>query len=153
MENLELLKKYWIISNSCMEISNQDLEKKTIYELLQSITTDCNVMDELGYFLRDLNLDDVTDGEDLIERIEEYYNDNNLLDVEIIYYSNALKYLQENDQSLATSLWIAKDFGYNIDWINSELLASLLATENNKEAFGNWLSEAKALLSDYEFQK
>ena len=152
MENLELLKKYWIISASCMEVSNQDLEKKTIYELLQSITTDCNVMDELGYFLRDLNLDDVTDSEDLIERIEEYYNDNNLLDVEIIYYSNAIEYLQENDPSLQYSLWIASDLWFETKHRNSELLASLLATENNKESFWNWLSEAKELLSDYEFQ-
>ena len=61
------------------------------------------------------------------EQIHEYFQENNLLDQEIIYYSNAIEFLKKHDQSLSDSLELAKDQGYTIENINSELLASLLA--------------------------
>jgi|SRR5690625_796301 len=45
---------------------------------------------------------------------------------EVIYYSKAIKYLSENDPSLQISLELAKDLGYSLENINSELLATLL---------------------------
>ena len=45
---------------------------------------------------------------------------------EIIYYYNAIKYLAEKDPSLVESLELACDMGYNINDLNSELLATLL---------------------------
>ena len=45
---------------------------------------------------------------------------------EIIYYYNAVKYLAENDASFVKSLDLACDMGYNINDLNSELLATLL---------------------------
>jgi hypothetical protein len=56
-------------------------------------------------------------------------------DVEIIYYSNAIKYLQENDPSLRNSLEIAAEYGYEVKNLNSEILASLLAGEHAREDF------------------
>ena len=38
--------------------------------------------------------------------------DGNGFDVEIIYYSNAIEYLQKNDNSLRESLAIADELGY-----------------------------------------
>ena len=61
--------------------------------------------------------------------------DNNGFDVEIIYFSNAIKYLQENDPSLRESLEIANEYGFSLDKINSETLASLLASQNAREEF------------------
>jgi len=45
--------------------------------------------------------------------------------VEIIFYSEAMVYLQNNDESLMDSLEIAKELGYKMGDINSVLLATL----------------------------
>lgn len=46
---------------------------------------------------------------------------------EIIYYNNAIEFLKEEDQSLRESLDIAQEYGYSVEEINSELLATLLS--------------------------
>jgi hypothetical protein len=61
--------------------------------------------------------------------IRDIIIENGGFNIEIIYYSEAIQYLKENDPSLKDSIEIAIDFGYNIKDINSELLASLLASE------------------------
>ena len=45
---------------------------------------------------------------------------------EIIYYYKAVEYLAENDASFVKSLDLACDMGYDINSLNSELLATLL---------------------------
>ena len=59
------------------------------------------------------------------EDFKEEVIENYIYTTEIIYYSNALKYLEENDPGLQESLGIARDFGYTCNKINSELLATL----------------------------
>jgi hypothetical protein len=54
---------------------------------------------------------------------------------EIIYYSKAIKYLQENDPSLSEALAIAHEMGYEVKNLNSELLATLLYQQNFREEF------------------
>ncbi len=44
---------------------------------------------------------------------------------EVVYYHEAIKYLLENDSSLNESIAMASEMGYDIDSINSELLATL----------------------------
>jgi hypothetical protein len=61
--------------------------------------------------------------------------DNQGFDSEIIYYSRAIEYLQENDPSLRNSLEIASEYGYEVSNLNSEILASLLASQNIREDF------------------
>jgi hypothetical protein len=62
-------------------------------------------------------------------------DDNGALNIEIVYYSNAMQYLSENDNSLNESINIALDLGYELKNINSELLASLLASQNARNDF------------------
>ena len=71
-------------------------------------------------FEEDITLDDVTDA----------LRDNGAMDVEINYYSVAIKYLMKRDPSLTESLELASEMGYSTDNLNSEILASLLATEH-----------------------
>lgn len=71
---------------------------------------------------------------DYIELFDEIQSHNGFI-VEIIYYYKAIKYLQEFDPSLNESLELANELGYDLDSINSELLASLLATKYNEEKF------------------
>ena len=71
---------------------------------------------------------------DHIELFDAIQSENGFI-VEIIYYHNAIKYLQEFDSSLYESLKLASELGYELVNINSELLASLLATKYNEEKF------------------
>jgi hypothetical protein len=85
--------------------------------------------------LRHIDLLDYVNGEnvnsfnDIYEQVEEQGGFN----VEIIYYSRAMEYLMENDTSLQNSMELAADFGYTPENINSELLASLLASQYSME--------------------
>lgn len=73
----------------------------------------------------------------LLESLEE----NGYFDIEIIYYDKAIEYLSKNDPSLIDSLEIANDFGYTIDNLNSETLASLLASEIERNRFYEFRSD------------
>ena len=69
--------------------------------------------------------------DDIYNQLEE----NGFFNIEIIYHYKAIKYLQENDQSLQESIEIASEYGYNIEDVTSELLASLLASREAREVF------------------
>lgn len=75
------------------------------------------------------------------ESIFDMIHENRGFEVEIIYYSNAIKYLSENDNSLRDSIEIAVDMGYSIENINSELLASLHASQKTIEDFQEYENE------------
>ena len=76
-----------------------------------------------------INAENVNSFNDIYEQVEEQGGFN----VEIIYYSRAMEYLMENDTSLQNSMELAADFGYTPENINSELLASLLASQYTME--------------------
>ena len=76
-----------------------------------------------------INAENVNSFNDIYDQVEEQGGFN----VEIIYYSKAMEYLMENDTSLQNSMELAADFGYTPENINSELLASLLATQYSME--------------------
>lgn len=84
-----------------------------------------------------VDADEVNSFDDVLQQIE----DANGFDVEVIYYSTAMEYLMERDPSLRESLEIAHDFGYTADNINSELLASLLASKLCREEFMSYEDE------------
>jgi hypothetical protein len=67
---------------------------------------------------------------------------------EVIYYSKAIKYLQENDPSLQASLEIASDLGYDPKNLNSEILASLHKSEQVRTEFYELQSEIEDLIEE-----
>lgn len=75
------------------------------------------------------------DFDDAFNSIYQAIEENNGFEIEIIYYSNAIEYLKENDPSLMKSIEIAENYGYEIKNINSELLASLHASQNSRDIF------------------
>lgn len=79
----------------------------------------------------DFDLDNVDNADEYFE----YVYDNGYLDAEVIYYSNAMDYLRENDPSLRESLEIAYELGYKLKDLDSEKLASMLKTQHQKDAF------------------
>jgi predicted nucleic acid-binding Zn-ribbon protein len=96
-------------------------------------------------FLKSLNIDnlEITDFIDIenidlnnpIESIYDQIDDNGGFNIEIIYYSNAIQYLQKNDPSLNESLNLAAELCYEVKNLNSEILASLLASQNVRNDF------------------
>jgi hypothetical protein len=97
--------------------------KSEIEDFLKSIEIDnVNIID----FVNVNEIDTNTPAESIFDLI----NDNGGFDVEIIYYTNAIEYLKRYDSSLSESLQFAIEYGYTIEDINSELLASLLASKN-----------------------
>lgn len=81
------------------------------------------------------------------ELYDLFYKDN-LLNVEIIYYSNAINYLSENDASLRESIDIALQYGYDLKSLNSEILASLHATECLNAEFSSLRNEIDNILNN-----
>ena len=95
-------------------------------------------MDTVPYEYYD-DFEDAKDFERYFEELEEA-----TYQIECIYYSNAIKYLTENDPSFNESLGIASEMGYEVENLNSELLATLLMQRKELEA----LYEAKDDLED-----
>ena len=91
----------------------------------------------------DFSMNKITNFDDLFEELSE----RNYFQIEIIYYSKAIKYLSENDQSLCKSLELADDFGYELKDLNSELLASILASNNAQDSFYNLKNEINLILN------
>ncbi len=96
---------------------------------------------DLPYFAEDC---------DSFEELRDSIDDGGGFDVEIIYYSNAIDYLKVNDSSLRESLEIAAEYGYEVDSLNSEILASLLASKNAREEFDELESEISDWFDNYE---
>jgi hypothetical protein len=84
---------------------------------------------DISYFAEE----DHQNFDDLYNTIEESGGFN----IEIIYYQTAIEYLMRNDNSLRTSLGIASDLGYECKVLSSEILASLLASENVRTDFND----------------
>ncbi len=84
--------------------------------------------------------EDFDTAEELIDAMREEISQD-----EVIYYSNAMKYLSENDASLTESLSLAHELGYTADNINSELLATLLQQQNLNEELSELTSEIESI--------
>ena len=102
-----------------------------IEAFLNSLDAKIEINDKLINYL-DIDNIDFTDA---FSSIYEMIDENGGFDCEVIYYSNAIKYLQENDPSLNESLEIASDLGYELKNLNSEILASLLKSQNVRDEF------------------
>lgn len=107
-----------------------------------------NYLDIRNYIGED-NLQEL-DFSNAFEGIYDILDDNNAFDIEIIYYSNAIQYLKEQDSSLSESIEIAIEYGIQLENINSELLASLLASKITREAFWGYKDEIDNFFSNFD---
>ena len=94
-----------------------------IYNKLQKITEDNRFNIDLAYLYCDE--DDFDEFNDKVLEAISY--------ADIIYYSEAIKYLAREDASLKDSLEIASEYGYEAERLNSELLATLLYQQRLNE--------------------
>ena len=115
---------------------NTEQAKQKAHEFLKSLTIDIDV----AYHV-ELDEIDLTQPDEVYEAIREQLEEANAFDEEIIYYSRAMEFLTEHDNSLRRSLQIAEDMGFSPKDLSSETLASLLASEVNREVFSDLESE------------
>lgn len=122
-------------------IKTKDEKKADLWKRLNELT-----MDALDFYasdhLDDGDLDSGTDA--VIDWLQEAIND----EAEIIYYSRAIEFLQENDPSLTRALEIAQEFGYSLDDLNSEKLATILNYEILTEELGKIRDEIDDLIDE-----
>ena len=120
--------------------TKQEKQIEDLIKLFEDYTEDIDI----DYMLNGYEIgEDIVNSDDLLEIIE----DNNGFDIDIIYYSKAIKYLSENDASLSESIDLAVDMGCSLENINSELLASLHASQKAREDFYDITDEIDEILS------
>jgi len=119
--------------------TKQEKQIDDLIKLFEDYAEDIDIDSILHYN----EIEDINDSDDLLELIE----DNNGFDIDIIYYSKAIKYLSEHDASLMNSIEIAIDMGFDLENINSETLASLLASQKAREDFWDIKDEIDEILS------
>jgi len=96
--------------------------------------------------------DDLEDAKDFERYFEELEYSTH--QTECIYYSNAMKYLTEHDNSLSESLEIACEMGYEVEDLNSELLATLLMQRKESEALYDAKDDLEDLYNEFiEYKK
>ena len=105
---------------------------KTKNERIEDFLKSLNI-DNL-YVMDYVNIDDI-DFSNAYQSIYEMIDDEGGFYVDIIYYSNAIDYLAKNDPSLHESLALADVFGFELSKLNSEVLASLHASEKCRDDF------------------
>jgi len=81
--------------------------------------------------------------EDIVEELEKINENYQYTDTEIIYYHNAIKYLEENDPSLIDSLTLADEYWFVLSKLNSEILASILKSKNTLEDYNTFCTYVK----------
>ena len=125
-----------------LQQNNGTNNTEKIETFLRSLKTEVEIMDYI-------NIEDI-DHTDAFNSICDMISDNNGFDIEIIYYASAINYLKENDPSLRESLQIASEYGFSLDKLNSETLASLLASQNAREEFYELQDDINDFFSELE---
>jgi HAMP domain-containing protein len=103
---------------------------------------------DLPYYVDLENVDFSDAFNDICQMVE----DGNGFDCEVIYYSDAIEYLAENDPSLRESCELAAEMGYEAGNLNSELLASLLKSQNVRTEFQELEDEINTFFEDLQDQ-
>jgi len=108
-------------------------------ELLSKLNTEIDIVSIV-------DLDNVTDFDSLYDEIDQAGG----FDVDVIYYSTAMEYLSEHDNSLMESLSIASDMGFDVGSLSSETLASLLASQHAREQIQSLEGDINSLFEELE---
>lgn len=117
------------------------MELQKIKDIIEEVEKQYNFNDYILNYTSDEKLSEVSNTDELRELFETLNENCEITDTEVIYYSSAIDYLRENDQSLTESLELAKDMGYTLDKLSSEVLASILKSENNRIDYQEFITE------------
>ena len=116
-------------------------KKNSIIDEIQDLIDDTDYLRDVSF---DMDENEISSADNVIEYIEDRINE-----IEVIYYSNAIKILSENDPSLQTSLGYAEDMGYSCGDLNSELLATILCQESAREELYNIRDDIEEVIEEW----
>lgn len=114
---------------------------KTRNERLKELFNDTRYLNEyidIDSVLNTEYYDEITSADELYSVLCERINE-----VEIIYFSNAIEILKEEDQSLTESLNLAHELSYTPENLNSEILATLLIRERCNDRLNDFIQEVE----------
>lgn len=117
------------------------MEITKILDIIKEKEKEYNFSDYIENYIDIEELKTITDIDALRDYLNEINEDYQITDTEIIYYASAMDYLKENDNSLTESLEIAHDMGFTLDNLNSEKLASILASQNNRIDYDSFIND------------
>ena len=121
--------------------------KQSTFNKIARLVDDANCLNsEFANFFASYEIEDLEDADEIRDRLEE----DAAFDIEIIYYSRAMEFLSENDPSLNTAFELASEYGYSVSDLNSEILASLVASQKAKEDFDDLMSEIEDIIDENE---
>lgn len=112
------------------------LDKKAIKELLKESYSELDSAIDFHYLE-----EDTSTLEELQEAIQQYIYES----CNIVYYSNAIKYLAENDPSLRESFELAEEMCMEVKNLNSETLATMLYQRELSNMLAEFISDAEGL--------
>lgn len=104
-----------------------DTKREQIVAFLETLPTQIDV-------LTLVDIDDI-DENNAFESIVQMIDDEDGFGVPFACYEDAMDYLSENDPSLMDSLAIVHRKGFEVNDLDSELLANFLAKEKAKSEF------------------
>ena len=120
------------------------MKTKNKLNFFEELTEKHRLENNINDFLTDEEREQITEFDELAEILEN----KDFFYIEVIYYKRAMEILSEYDNSLGNSLQLAKEMGFTIDNINSELLASLLLSEMEREIFYQIEEEINEFFND-----
>lgn len=121
---------------------------KAIINFIKEEEKNYDFNDYLLNYVKEEDIETCEDSIDVKDLFEKANEDEDITRTDVIYYSNAMEYLQENDNSLTESIEIASEYWYDIKAINSELLASLLKSKNNLDDFNTFLDDLETFIDN-----
>lgn len=125
-------------------------KQKANFDDLCKFIDDMNILENsFSSYFDPTDIDETTTASEIGYKLE----DGGAFNIEIIYYSRAMEYLSENDSSLTESLTLAADMGYSPTDINSELLATLLASENTRKDWYEAENEVQDFLDGLDWDE
>jgi len=101
--------------------------EKVIEDFLGGINIDVDILYYFDW--------DSIDWEDAGNKLYNVIDTDSGFEFEFSHYGTAMEYLSKNDYSLTNSLQIASDLGYEVDNLNSVILASIMVSQEMKEEF------------------
>ena len=103
-----------------------------------NIKTELTRLTEFNAFPIDLG--DLYQDGDNFQNFCDKLNDE-IFCLEMIYYSTAIEYLKNNDNSLCESLEVASEYCYDVSDLNSEVLATLLYQKRTTDLYYENISD------------
>lgn len=119
------------------------MKKEKLERICEILDTELSLYDYAKNYLMESDVESFDD-------ICEILLDERALEVEIIYYRDAMDYLMEHDLTLTDSLELAEEMGYKPSDLNCCTLATLLATKNNECSLYGLSDEIEEIIEEEE---